>query len=242
MVLGWWSRRSSEGAFRKHASRVANRRAYAPDRWESIRFFADNPSENGVEALLARFEFSVDPGITDQEEKDAAFKAIVDAGEVAVSPLKKVLHQHTSLAWALKCLEALQAPQQEICSELLSILDKMDTEYERDPRKKIEILMFLEQHQSEDTLEKTLRFLEDANETVRFHTVGVLANQTDASKGREALSKLVLDSQESVRTKARVLETYARYGWSFTASERKQIDSASIPSSYKIDSSGKVRT
>ena len=67
-----------------------NRRAQAVDRWEAIQALARMQTPEAVEALLPRFTFYVDPSITDQEEKDAAFEGIVATGEAAVAPGDRV--------------------------------------------------------------------------------------------------------------------------------------------------------
>ena len=38
--------------------------------------------------LLKRFTFHMDPSITDQEEKDAAFRGILRAGRGAIEPVR----------------------------------------------------------------------------------------------------------------------------------------------------------
>ncbi len=67
------------GALKKHAARVANKRAQAPDRWESIQALAQIGTPEAIDALLMRFSYLSDPSITDQEEKDAAYEAVIEA-------------------------------------------------------------------------------------------------------------------------------------------------------------------
>ena len=77
---------ASTSTLRKHAARVANKRAQAPDRWDSIQALAQMGTPEAIEALLVRFSFQTDPSITDQEEKDAAFEAAIEACLLYTSP------------------------------------------------------------------------------------------------------------------------------------------------------------
>ena len=63
-----------------HAKVVADKRAQTYDRMESLQALADVRTAESAAALLKRFSFSIDPSITDQEEKDVAFEGIVAAG------------------------------------------------------------------------------------------------------------------------------------------------------------------
>src|SRR5262249_8195890 len=107
--MGWLGRLGigSSDDLKKHAGRVANRRAQAQQRWESNEALSEMQTPEAVEALLARFTFITDPTISDQEEKDAVFQAVVEAGEKAVDPIRKFLRRHDSISWGLKCLEKI---------------------------------------------------------------------------------------------------------------------------------------
>src|SRR5690606_26814730 len=54
-------------AIKKHAGRVANKRSQSPERWESIQALGQMKSREAVEALLVRFNFRIEPSISDQE-------------------------------------------------------------------------------------------------------------------------------------------------------------------------------
>src|SRR5688572_20397883 len=115
----------------------------APDRWEALQALSKIDSEEAVEALLSRFTFYVDPTITDQEEKDSVFNAVVEKGALAVAPLKRFIRRAESLSWPLKMLDRV-LPAEEVLDILLELLSAMDTEYERDPQRKLQVLAELE--------------------------------------------------------------------------------------------------
>ncbi|QQR88818.1 MAG: hypothetical protein IPJ88_11330 [Myxococcales bacterium] len=75
---------NKDKTLRKHAERIANKRAQSPDRWESIKVLSAMNTPEAISAMLGRFTFVSDPSITDQEEKDAVFESVVSAKEMAV--------------------------------------------------------------------------------------------------------------------------------------------------------------
>ena len=54
--LGIFGKKSDGSGVRKHAERVANKRAQAYDRWESIQALSQMHTRESVEALLPRSE------------------------------------------------------------------------------------------------------------------------------------------------------------------------------------------
>ena len=96
-----------------HAKVVGDKRAQTYDRAESIQALADMRSADAAEALLRRFTFSIDPSITDQEEKDAAFQGVVGVGPDAVPAVRAFCAKAEVLTWPLKILRVLlESPRQ----------------------------------------------------------------------------------------------------------------------------------
>jgi HEAT repeat protein len=239
-LLDLFSKKGGGGALQKHAARVANKRAQAVDRWEAIQALRAAGTPEAVEALLVRFSFRVDPSITDQEEKDAVCEAVVAAGDAAVEPLRRFLRDTESVAWALKCLDEV-LPTEGVTEDLLAILADMDTEYERDPQKKIQVLAALEERRNPRVLEAVRPFLDDMNETARFHAVAALLAQEGAEEAvQEALLETYL-RDDSARVRARILEGFVARGWKLD--KGKSLDAAreKLPRGYVITSKGEVR-
>jgi hypothetical protein len=94
---------------------------------------------------------------------------------------------------------------------LLDLLATMDTEYERDPQRKLQILAELETRRGAQVAAKVEPFLQDVHEPARFHAVGAVLAQDDAGTLRDALTA-ALSKEESMRIKARILEGFARLG------------------------------
>jgi hypothetical protein len=216
-ILDFLGGKKNDSPVRKHAERVSNKRAQAFDRWDAITALSRMKTAESAEALLPRFTFYVEPSITDQEEKDAAFNGIVEAGEAAVVPVKAFLRKAESTSWPIKMLDRLVAPG-EVVACLLELLSGMDTEYERDPERKIQVLTTLAERKDARVAGAVARFVLDANETVRFAAVAAVLAQDDAQVFVGALLHGLLQ-EDSVRVRNRVLEALATFGASVTPHE-----------------------
>lgn len=230
----------------KHRERVANKRAQAPDRWESIQALgkmATTEPTNGaaderadaVAALVERFTFYADPSITDGEEKDETFRWVCSAGELAVDPVRAAARRHESLSWPLRMLEHLLG-EERLVDEMVDLLETMDTEYERDPQRKLQLLSSLEEKRSPRIAEAVAPFLMDVNEEARFHALGALLAQEEAEASLPALRE-ALAEEESLRVKARALDAMAERGWSLGDA----AGDVELPEGYATDKKGVPR-
>lgn len=244
-----------------HAKVVADKRAQTYDRIESLQALAEMRSAESAAALLKRFAFSIDPSITDQEEKDLAFEGIVSTGkpgdlpkdekereaalaeaderrEKVVEATRTFSERSEQLTWPIKVLRAL-LDDDAYRDELLVLLSRFDIEYSRNVDPKIQILIALDEVPSEDSREAVESFLEDVNETVRF-----TAAETTFAHGSEAsipaLCKMIV-AEESVRVKNKVAEGFVRRGWAVPKEQRDAVAKALRDTEgYGLDKSGKV--
>lgn len=229
--------RSGPAALKKHAARTANKRAQQPDRWESIQALAGMKSADSVAALLERFRFTIDPTITDREEKEAAFEGIVETGAPAVEPVRTFMKHNDSISWPVKILEKLLT-REELLNELLSVLESLDTEYERDPEKKIQVLSYLSEHKSPRILPQVLRFLSDRDDTARYQAAAALFAQDDAEQARQPLLDALL-SDESVRNRSQILDGFIARSWD--AGDQVESLKPKLPRNYTVDKTGKLK-
>ena len=225
------------GGLKKHIDRVGNKRAQKHERWESIQVLANDGSDEAIRALLVRFTVRVDPSITDGEEKNAAFHGVVQHGDAALGPVRDFLGSSETLAWPLKILKEIQT-EEEVTTILLELLAKMHTEYERDPQKKIDLIASFEERKDSRIVDEVIRFLEDMNETVRFHAVGAIFHQEDAEEAQDALVSAFL-TEESVRVRMRVLDGFIDRGWKLAGV--KEEAGKKMPTGYSIGKKGEVR-
>jgi hypothetical protein len=233
-LFGLFGKKSDAAQLKKWAERAQNRRAQAVDRWEAIQALVNAKTTEAAEALLPRFTFYVDPSITDQEEKDLAFDGIVAMGDAAVEPAVTFLRKADSVSWPLKILDRL-LPSEAVVEKLLELLAAMDTEYERDPQRKIQILATLEERRDSRIAQAAARFLEDANETVRFHAAGAMLAQAEAAEHRPALLRCFC-AEASVRVRNRILDTFSAHGWD-VGQMGAEVQSR-LPAGYSLDRQG----
>lgn len=228
---------SPEATLQKHGARAADKRAQAPDRWESIQALGALKSPEAVKALLPRFKFYVDPSITDNDEKDEVFRLVCAVGAAAIPPTRDYARKAESLSWPLKILERL-ASEDEMVEILVGLLGHMDVEYERDPQRKLQVLQALEERRDPRVGPAVERFLGDVNETARFHAVASMFHQADVDAHRGVL-EATLAKEESVRVKARLLEAFAQRAWpvSTDAATRDRIAKA-LPPGWALDGQG----
>jgi hypothetical protein len=236
-LFGLFGKKSDSAQLKKWAERAQNRRAQAIDRWEAIQALVNAKSPEAVEALLPRFTFYVDPSITDQEEKDLAFDGIVAVGEAAVPPVVAFLRKAESISWSLKILDRILGPD-AVVEKLIELLAGMDTEYERDPQRKIQVLAALEDRVNAQVAAAAVRFLEDSNETVRFHAAGAVLAQAEANEHKPAMLRCFC-GEASVRVRNRILDGFSAKGWD--VGEMTAEVQSRLPAGYSLDRQGVPR-
>jgi HEAT repeats len=196
------------------AKLAGDKKAQTYDRMEALQQLADMHSPDAAAALLKRFSFIIDPTITDQEEKEVAFQGVIAAGKDCVPSVVEscgvAIKKGEQITWQIKILHELLADQ-EYEDELIELLARFDTEYARNVEPKVQLIQALEDLRSEEVREAVLPFLEDVNETVRFHAVQTTFAQNQPS----TLPHLVklLEAEESVRVKNKVAEGLVFRGW-----------------------------
>lgn len=240
---------------------VADKRAQTYDRIEAIQTLGALQSPDAAAALLKRFSFSIDPSITDQEEKDLAFQGIVAAGrelelpkdpqerESAVAALQKrrddvidsvvAYCEHAEqITWPLKVLREL-LDDDEYSTELVQLLERFDTEYARNVEPKVQLLKAIEHTSMHEAREQAERFLEDVNETVRFHAVEATLAQGDTASVPPLVQ--LLEAEESIRVKNKVAEGLLQRGFVIGSDLRAAAnDALRDTEGYSVDADGKV--
>jgi len=216
---------------------AADKHAQNYDRIEAIDALARVANGEAAAALLRRFTFHIDPSITDQEEKDAALRGVLAAGEAAIEPIRAFCLRAVSLTWPLKILKEL-VPAERYVEELIHLLERFDTEYTRNTDPKQQLIAELEHYNVRAIRPAVERFLEDASEAIRFVAVAtVFAQEDEASVG--PLTKAFV-AEESVRVKNRLLEGLAARGWAI-ADELREPARAAMPLQFTVDAQGKVK-
>jgi HEAT repeat protein len=214
---------------------VGNKMSQNYERQEAIEILSQMANIHGAAALLRRFDFSMEPSIVDQDEKEAAAQGIAAAREAALEPIHAYCARAESLNWPLKVLRQI-VPAEQMVTELLTILDQFDTEYMRNPEPKIQLISLLAEFRTAEVLEAVEPFLTDVNESVRFHAAGTIFSMGNS----EAISSLVdaLAQEESLRVKNRIARGLEQAGWELSADIAERCEQG-LPPGYAVKN-GKV--
>jgi HEAT repeat protein len=189
---------------------VSNKMSQNYDRQEAIEELSKMENAEGARALLRRFDFSMEPSIVDQDEKEAAARGIAAAGAAALEPIHGYCARAESLTWPLKVLRQI-VPADQIVGELLTLLDQFDQEYMRNPEPKIQLIALLGEYKTNEVRDAVEPFLTDVNESVRFHAAGTLFSLADADSAEPLVVALV--GEESLRIKNRIARGFEQAGW-----------------------------
>jgi hypothetical protein len=209
---------------------VSNKMSQNYDRQEAIDQLSEMGTVEAARALLRRFDFSMEPSIVDQDEKEAAARGIAAAGISALEPIHAYCARAESLTWPLKVLRQI-VPAEQIVGELLTLLDQFDTEYMRNPEPKIQLLSLLGDYRTNEVREAVEPFLADVNESVRFTASGTLFSLGDAESAEPLIEALA--EEESLRVKNRIARGLEQAGWVLSAEIAQRAEPA-LPPGYGI--------
>ena len=209
---------------------VANKFSQNLDRQDAIEQLSRMRSRESAAALLRRFDWQLDPSITDQEEKENCLQGIVAVGEDALEPVRAYGKKAESLMWPLKVLKGVVSGP-ALTDELLAMLDQFDTEYVRNVEPKVQLITELAEHKTDDVRTTLEPFLEDASEPVRFAAVTSVFAIADP-QSLPALAA-ALESEESRRVKIRIAQGLAQQAWEIPE-ELRPLLSKSLPDTYRL--------
>jgi len=221
----------------KWADKAGDKHAQNYDRQEAIVHLAEIASADAASALLKRFTFTIDPSITDQEEKELAYNGVLYAGKEAIEPVRAFAAKAESLAWPMRILKDL-LDEEAYIEELLLWLSRWDIEYSKFVDPKIQILTALEDLKHPKIREAVEKFLVDVNEPARFHAVATVLAQEDAAAAAALASALI--DQESFRVKNKIAEGLLLRAWPVPEDKRDAMRNA-LPPGYNLDGEGRVK-
>lgn len=222
--------RLNERGLARYERLVGSKLSQNIDRQEAIDTLARMGTAGAARVLLKRFDWALDPSITDQEEKETCVRGIVAAGDLALEPVRAYCKKAESLTWPLRVLKSI-VPPESYSEELLALLDQYDTEYVRNTEPKVQLIAELGQFKSEDVRVALEPFLQDASEPVRFATVTSVFELGFEASTPALIAALA--GEESQRIKNRIAQRLAELGWS-VPSELKEAAQSALPSGYGI--------
>ena len=214
-----------------------SKRAQNYDRQEAIDALAKLGSVEAAALLLKRFSFQVDPSITDQEEKETAFRGVVRAGEAALSVVVDSCTRAESVTWQLRIMREILT-EEAFIEQVAALLAKWDTEYDRNADPKVQLISALEELHDARIRAATERFLDDVHEPTRFHAVSTLLAQDDPELAAPLARALV--REEAMRTKNRIAEGLATRAWAVPVEQRDELSRA-LPRGFALTDAGVVQ-
>lgn len=231
-------RKKSERELSRLARLVGDKMSQNYDRQQALEELGRMENADGAAALLRRFDWSFDPSITDQEEKETAARGVAAAGEAALEPIRSYCAKAASLTWPLKILRQIIESEDALVGELLDILEQFDTEYVRNPEPKVQLIATLEEYPRDDVREAVEPFLQDASEPVRFHA----AITTFSMNSEESIVPLVeaLAQEESLRIRNRIAQGLAERKYA-VPSELSGACAEALPDDYRLERGVVVR-
>jgi hypothetical protein len=203
-------------ALRRLVKKVTEKYGPPENRQKAIDQLGEMGTPAALAALCQRFTVRAEPGITDDEEKEAARRILVDAGPTAVGPIEQFLReQETGIAWGLRALADILS-QDKVSGLVLRELARLSREYSRDPEKKLTLLTWLVEHhggvQGSEVEGALLPLLEDFSDDVRIGALRALAALAPGEPVREGLIQLLLRDRDNARVRGDVLEALVRMG------------------------------
>ncbi len=227
-----------EKEFLRLQKMVSNKLSQNLDREDALHRLAERATPRAAEILLSRFNWTLDPSIKDQEEKEIAVRGIVAAGPDALKVIRKYCVRAEALTWPLKALRGIVTDPAELKGELLEVLAGFDTDYMRDPTPKVQLLHALSEFGSEEVRSAVQPFLSDMSEEVRFAAVTTVLS----CKSEAAIEALIAshNEEESLRVKNRILSGLVENSWKvpepLISATRK-----SAPKGFQIGADGSVQ-
>lgn len=190
---------------------VSNKLSQNVDREDALHRLAAMASPAAVGVLLTRFNWTLNPSIKDQEEKDVAVRGIVAAGEGGLEKIREYCMRAEALTWPLKAIRGIVTEPDKLEIVLLGILDEFDTDYMRNPEPKVQLMQALGDFSSEEVRIACEPFLMDTSEEVRFAAVTTVMG----CGSPESLESLIeaLTEEESLRIKNRIASGIVQAGW-----------------------------
>lgn len=238
-LFGLFGKKDPAAEIKKLVHRATQKFGPPDTRARALEQLREMGTPESIRAILQRFEVRVDPGITDDEEKQYVFETIVETGQAAVEPIRDFLRKTEQPTWALRALAELVSVEETV-QTVLDVLEHEGPDYTRDPEKKITLLKYLEQHQDSRIVPGAVPFLQDMSEDVRVAAVSLIASQPADESAAEPLIKALLQANED--SSERMKRSIAEGLRSLELSVKGHTPSveAALPQGYSVNKAGVV--
>lgn len=192
---------------------VTNPYMQTAERYGAMEQLIADGSDEALVGLLRRFTMVSTKSIEDEEEKGWVYRQLRDMGAKSLPAVKTFCLEYDNVAWALRIVEDVADETQEW--EILdALLERHPPGYERDPKKKLQVLTHVAEIDDPKVAEFLAGYIEDADEGVRYFAVEQVLDIADEEQAKAALiERLCNPEEDSVRLRTKVLDGLADHGW-----------------------------
>lgn len=205
-------------------------------RARALEGLRDLGTPEAIAALLQRFTARTEPGITDTEEKEYTLEILNGFGERAVEPVIDFLERSESgISWGVRCLQGL-VDEPTLVDSICRILDRLSTQYARDPDKKVTLLKLLSDYEDEKIAKTAALFLDDPSDDVRMASLSTLVGHKAVDQAPQIAECLL--TAEAPRIRSACAQALVDLGAPIT--EKQEELRAALPEGFRLDDSGKL--
>lgn len=206
-------------------------------RARALEGLRDLGTPEAISALLQRFTVRTEPGITDAEEKEYTLEMLRSFGDRAVEPVIEFLERSDSgVSWGVRCLQSL-VDHDALVDSICGLLERLSTQYARDPDKKVTLLKLLAEYEEERVAKTASLFLDDPSDDVRMAALSTIVARKASDLAPQVTECLL--TAESPRVRSACAEALVELGAS--VGEKTEEVRAVLPEGFQLDKSGALR-
>jgi hypothetical protein len=207
----------SKSRLDKHIKAITNPYTQSADRYHAMEQLLADGSEAALIGIFRRFTIVSTKSIEDEEEKGWAYRQLSGLGTKVLPAARAFCLEHDNVAWALRVIEDVADEVQE-WEILEALLERHPPGYERDPKKKLQILTHLADIDDPKVAEHLVGYVNDSDEGVRYYAVEQLLDIGDEACSKQALvDRLCHPEEDSIRLRTKLLDGLADLGWDVSA-------------------------
>ncbi len=203
----------------------------------------DEASPEAVEVLLCRFDENAPNTTVDLDEKEFVYDVLVTLGretDIGVAELVKadLRKRDDHINWPMRVLADI-LDYEDFIAFMIEILQSQGTDYQRDAEKKQELLIRALEFKNADLAQEIVRFLEDANDTIRFAAVDAAFAQEAPEVTLEPLVKHLI-AEESLRNVKKSCENFAQNKEMVVPEEHRAAVAEVLPDDFALHADGYI--
>jgi HEAT repeat protein len=222
----------------KLKAKVIQKYGDAAVRQKAIEQLAAMQIPEAVQSLLARFTINVEPQTTDLDEKEHVHDLIQGMGKDAVAPVMDFLKRtDTASSWALRILAGI-LPEPELVSTVADYLQKLGTEYTRDPQKKLVLLQWVHGKSDPKIAPALVGYLDDQFDDVKIAAANALG-PLKYEPAREPMLQLLTNEETARRVKTALLQALSESEFGVQG-YREKVEKLLVEP-YTVDRAGLIK-